>query len=323
MSPASPAWVATAMPWVISLFFHLGVAVVLAFAMVLSVVTPPPPIEAAVITNPMNPSDVTVVPSPPHVIINPGREGNPPTGMDFLRQYRDDSLRDLTKHEIVVNADRPGPIISNLSDGSPGLNPVRSTGGGMFVRGILGERGQGGGGGIGQQKLATIDNMIFVIDRSGSMMTDIMPLRFELKKTVRLLTPHQRFALVLFTSGEPREFVYGRMVQADEANKNQFFTYADSIEASGRTDPMPALKRAFALAKSAPKTQYTAICLLTDGLFPDADAAVEFVRQATQDTNIHVFTYLYGSQNQNNDAENMMKRIAHEGKGSYNNVTRE
>ena len=169
-------------------------------------------------------------------------------------------------------------------------------------------------------KLGAVDNMIFVIDRSGSMMQDMSPLRYELKKAVRMLKPEQRFALVLFTSGEPREFVPGRLVPADTANKDQFFEYADTIDAGGRTDPIPALKRAFALAKSAPKSQYTAVCLLSDGVFPDVEAVVEFVRQATRDTNIHVFTYLYGQQK---DAEIMMKRIAHEGKGSYNVVTRE
>ena len=50
-------------------------------------------------------------------------------------------------------------------------------------------------------------------------------------------------------------------------------------------------------------------------------AATAYVQQATRDTNIHVFTYLYGPHNQ--DAESMMKKIAHEGKGGYNFVTRE
>jgi hypothetical protein len=317
--PAPPQWVGAAMPWVISLFFHLGVAMILAFAMIITVVTPPPPIEAPVVQNPMAPQrDGPVVPQA--TVIPDATNSNPVNNPDRLRQFHEDSLRNLTNHDIIVKTGEPGPITALLPTGSAGLNPTQSSGRGMFEQGIVG--GQGRAGSFRPQGgLSRVSNMIFVIDRSGSMISDLGPLKHELMKTVRQLKPEQRFALVLFTSGEPREFEPGRLVQADEAAKRQFFDYVNALEAAGRTDPMPALRRAFALAKAAPKTQYTAICLLTDGVFPDADAAIAYVAQATRDTNIHVFTYLYGQQNK--EAEIMMKRIAHEGNGSYNSVTRE
>jgi len=314
-------WVGAAMPWVLSLFFHLGVAMILAFAMVVSITTAQaPPIEPpTVVHNPMAQPRATVTPDNTPIRPDSPQSGQP-NRMNPLREYSE-SFRDMTEHNIVVNHDRPNALATINPDGSTGLKPTKGpTTGGMFIQGIVGPGRINPPGGQ-PAKLGAVDNMIFVIDRSGSMMQDMSSLRYELKKAVRLLKPDQRFALVLFTSGEPREFVHGRMVPADTANKNEFFEYADTIDASGRTDPIPALKRAFAMAKSAPKSQYTAICLLSDGVFPDVEAAVDFVRQATRDTNIHVFTYLYGEQNK--EAEMMMKRIAHEGNGSYNVVTRQ
>jgi len=313
--PAPPQWVGAAMPWVLSLFFHIGVAMILAFVMVISVVTPPPQAELTIVNDPMAPQrDGPVV---PQTTLLPGVDNELAKGRDMFRPLTD--LRNpTTDHELIVKG-QPGPITSLLPTGSTGLSPTKSAGGGMFERGIVG--GQSRAGNVRPQRLDAVNNMIFVIDRSGSMISDLPPLKHELKKTVRLLKSDQRFALVLFTSGEPREFVQGKLVQANQDYKGQFFEYVNAIEAAGRTDPMPTLRRAFALAKSAPKTEYTAICLLSDGIFPDVDAAVHFVGQATKGTNIHVFTYLYGEQNK--EAENMMKRIAHEGNGSYNSVTRE
>jgi len=322
-APAPPAWIGAVMPLILSLFFHLGVAMILAFAMAVTIAMPPPPIAPIDVglTNPMGQRETLFVPNA--TTLTGGDESRRPHRIDANRPFPENSPH-RPEHDVIIRrTDSAGPVTAMLPDGNTGISGKSATtgGGGLFLQGVLGGRaGRGGVTGISGAR-AEVDNIIFVIDRSGSMLADMPRLRQELKKAVRQLKPNQRFALILFTSGEPREFSPSRLVAADEATKSQFFAYASDIEAGGRTDPMPALKRAFTLARSAPKSQYTAICLLSDGVFPAADAATQFVQQAAANTNIHVFTYLYGQANK--EAELMMKRIAHEGKGSYNFVTRE
>jgi len=316
----APAWIGAVMPWAISLFFHLGVGLILAFAMAVTVATTSPPIDSPhVVFDPMARGDTAFVPA--RYAPTPDNAAGRQPPRDPYRDFIDNTIR--TDLNVVLKTPLASAVTTMMPDGQSGLTPSKAgqSGGSLFTKALGNPRASRAGGPRQDQGLAAVNNMIFVIDRSGSMITDLPQLQMELNKTVRMLKPQQRFSLVLFTSGEPREFTPGRLVAADTENKNRFFEYVQSLEAAGRTDPMPALKRAFALAKSAPKTQYTAICLLSDGVFPDADAVTAYVSQATRETNIHVFTYLYGPQNK--DAEMMMKTIAHEGKGGYNFVARE
>ena len=87
------------------------------------------------------------------------------------------------------------------------------------------------------------------------------------------------------------------------------------------SDPVPALNRCFDVLANADKARKgKQIFLLTDGAFPNNDEVLRCVRNRNKAHDVHVFTYLYGEQD-DQSAVKLMRNIAVETGGKYKNVT--
>jgi len=156
--------------------------------------------------------------------------------------------------------------------------------------------------------------VVFVIDRSGSMMDTFAQVRAAICASVGVMTKDQRFHVVLFSSGRPLESSPRRLVAATTEHKLALARYLQGVGASGRTDPLPALRRAFELLAPA-KGRGKLIHLLTDGVFPDNRKVLAAIGRLNADKTIRISTYLFGRRPP--AAQAVLKKIAFENRGRY------
>ncbi len=105
-------------------------------------------------------------------------------------------------------------------------------------------------------------NIVYLVDRSASMIDTIDSLKKELKRSIDMLEPMQKFEIIFFSSGKPIEGPGNGLVWATTKNKQRYKKFIDSIRAEGQTDPQWALQRALQLKPDL-------IYLLTDGVFSE------------------------------------------------------
>jgi uncharacterized protein with von Willebrand factor type A (vWA) domain len=87
------------------------------------------------------------------------------------------------------------------------------------------------------------------------------------------------------------------------------------------SDPVPALNHCFDVLANADKARKgKQIFLLSDGAFPNNDSVLRCVKERNKARDVHVFTYLYGDQD-DESAVKLMKDIAAETAGKYKNIT--
>lgn len=288
-----------AMPWVLSLFFHVGMGVIMLFFTLLwhngeSVRT----VEAATTR----------------------LDANPPLKLKFGI--------DLPKHKDKIrkdsNAKPPGPIAKpklggqDKPDGktdhdiglsNPNINGPKSDG----IGGLLGVPG-----GVGEgPDFARADNVVYVIDRSGSMVDTFDVLRHELRTSIASLYAEQHFHVIMFTDGKPLENIAGRLLPATDDSKLRVGPWLEKVRPSGQTNPAQSLERAFEVLEDAKGTKL--IFFLTDGVFEDNKAVLTLLTHLNADKSVHINTFLYGGR-PDGLAEEVMKQIASEHGGSYNYV---
>ncbi len=157
--------------------------------------------------------------------------------------------------------------------------------------------------------------ILFVIDRSGSMVDTFEDVKNELTSVISRLEPNQQFHVILLGEGQkvientPRNFV-----PASAAQKDGFVDFLETVRATGATNPLPALTRAFDLLdKAGPGGKV--LYLLTDGAFPDNSGVAALVKARNADKKVRINTILYGSQSM--EAQNLLERIAESSGGSY------
>ncbi len=105
-------------------------------------------------------------------------------------------------------------------------------------------------------------NIVYLVDRSASMIDTIESLKRELKRSIDMLEPMQKFEIIFFSSGKPLEGPGNALVWATTKNKQRYKKFIDSVRAEGQTDPRWALQRALQLKPDL-------IYLLTDGVFSE------------------------------------------------------
>ena len=186
-------------------------------------------------------------------------------------------------------------------------------------------------------KMKSAERVVFVVDRSGSMVSHFDDVRLELLQSVGRLKPVQQFHIVLFAAGDPIESPPGRLVNATGAAKRAFprFLESDRIQPSGKTVVLPALKRAFEVLAPGPTVDGPrggAICLVTDGVFggigggstykgfSGSEAVIQWLGDNNRSGAIRVCTYLYGN---DPEAVKVMKQIAKDNGGRFKQIADE
>jgi hypothetical protein len=152
--------------------------------------------------------------------------------------------------------------------------------------------------------IGTAGNVVYVVDRSGSMTDSIELVKAELKRSIGELEDETAFHVIFYSSGPPSELPTRRLVYATERNKLLAYEFIDAVIAAGGTDPSQAVERAFAVKPDI-------IYFLTDGEFDRR--IVDLVRQRNLGGKVKVYTigFLY------EDPDRLLREIARQNGGQY------
>lgn len=152
--------------------------------------------------------------------------------------------------------------------------------------------------------------VVYLVDRSASMIDSIEPLKRELKRSISGLQPMQKFHIIFFSAGKPAEGPAGELTWATDRNKEKYFKFIDSIGAQGQTDPQWALQRALELKPDL-------IYLLTDGIFSEKIAEKIIEGAKAHKIKINTIAYVWES------GGSLLRRIAEQTGGIYKFVSGE
>jgi len=194
---------------------------------------------------------------------------------------------------------------------STGLNilGIGTAGGDLDKFGFSVSSGSGGPEffGLGGQARGA-RRIVYVVDRSGSMLTTIDGVKKELRQSIGKLRRSQKFHVIFFNAGSPLENPPKRLVSAIQANKRSAYRFVDGIAAGGGTDPRLALRRAFAVDPDL-------IYFLTDGEFDPK--IVTLLSALNRNRRVRIFTIAYVSRT----GAPLLERIAREHNGEYRFVS--
>ncbi|MCZ6698534.1 MAG: hypothetical protein O7D94_06360, partial [Planctomycetota bacterium] len=199
------------------------------------------------------------------------------------------------------------------------------TGGGAGSgAGGLGRRSVAGGGpvgsmwGVGEGQRAR--SVVYVLDRSGSMVEMFPLLKRELKRSIGSLEDDQRFNVIWFAAGNYVELSQ-KLLPATFANKRRAFDDINQpIEPAGHTDPTGALRRAFGYKPDV-------LFLVSDADFaPNNDLVVRTIKERNRRKKTAVNTILMvydrgGGGQRVEEAIAFLQSIAEDNNGSYKRVT--
>lgn len=186
----------------------------------------------------------------------------------------------------------------------------------------LGEGSMAGGGpvgslwGVGAGQRA--DSVVYVMDRSGSMMETIGILKIELKKAIGELTEDQRFNILWFSDERKPEMWASNLQKATIENKRKAFEAIDEVIPEGQTNPIPAVQQALSF-RPAPDVMF----LLSDGDFNQQNEDVlKAIRAKNRSQQTIINTILF-IEDIYVTGENVLEIIARENRGTYKHVTQE
>ncbi|MCP4590472.1 MAG: VWA domain-containing protein [bacterium] len=150
--------------------------------------------------------------------------------------------------------------------------------------------------------------VVYVVDRSGSMLNTFDAVRAELLRSVERLRRSMRFHVIFFSAGPPLENPAKKLVHASRQEKRRLAEFLAAVQPKGGTDPIPAMRKAFAVNPDV-------IYLLTDGKFepPLLDA----LRKWNKRKKVRIFTIAYVDPT----GAELLKRIAAEHNGEYRYVS--
>jgi len=192
--------------------------------------------------------------------------------------------------------------------GSGDLGLPSGGGGGPGAPGLLG----GGRGG-------NVHHVVYVIDRSGSMLSTFENLRSEMLISISKLKPIQDFHVIFFAAGSPVENGPKALVQATDENKAQASQFLSDVSPEGQTNPVMALKRAFDVLEGANSKPGKLIYLLTDGDFSNNEEIFRLLQERNGKKDVHITTFNYGAKT--GTIASVLQKIASENGGRYNYVS--
>lgn len=187
---------------------------------------------------------------------------------------------------------------------------------GLGLGGGLGDRDLAGGGpvgsmwGVGRGQQAR--SVVYVMDRSGSMVDTFSLLKRELMKAIGTLNDDQQFNLIWFNDSRRADEWSPRMRQATQDSKSAVFDAIERITAEGQTAPVNAIRQALAYRPDV-------IFLLSDGDFSEENETIlKMIRQMNRTRRTIVNTILF---NTTGTGEEILRRIAEENRGEFKVVT--
>ncbi len=294
------AVMARAMPWVISVFFHLGLGLI--FMFVAMIVKPPARVLSVTIP------DAVLSENPGQV--NPTRSDRPDHRSQRFRRVQATVTHERDIPEDTGETDKQVTLIGRGAGGTTG-------GQGDFGLPTGGGGGRSNFGGLG----GSAYHIVYLIDRSGSMIDSFLAVRLEIASSVAQLRPVQDFHVILFAGGQRLlEKQPPTLTAATDRHKLMLADFLKPMRAEASTNPVPAINRAFdVLARADMSRPGKLIYLLTDGVFPDNKKVLATIRRRNKNKEVLINTFLYG--NRPPEAETVMRRIAAENGGRYRYIS--
>ncbi len=310
---------ATIMPWVISVFLHLGLfLIMLFFVMMVPRKIPENVVIPDAVLNPRNPGGVM----------------NPKTKtLSKSTNRRRTVVKRYTKREERVDKGKTDKTVELLAPSADGAK------GGAAELGLTTSDSRGGPRSRFFGSGGNAYHIVYVVDRSGSMAPTFDEVRIEMLKSISRLQPVQDFSIILFSNNKYIEGPKKHLVHADMTNKLAATRFLKKVTASGQTTVLPALKRAFTVLKYADrKRPGKLIYLLSDGDFAGVtggstyqtddgkllqgnEAVVQWLKDNNVKKDVYVNTFLYRSQQES--AIEVMKAVAHQNGGRFKLVSQD
>jgi len=156
-------------------------------------------------------------------------------------------------------------------------------------------------------------DVVYLIDFSVSMEGSFEAVRREMLRSIGRLGAEQRFHIILFSEGPPLEAQPRRLVPATHANKGAAARFLASVRPFGRTQPIEALSRAYAVLRAG-RSESGLIYLLTDGEFPDPARVMQAIDSLGAGSGVRINTYQYGD---DEPAASTLRQIAEDSGGVY------
>lgn len=300
---------AKSMPYIISVVLHVGL---LAMLMLLTAAVMNVAEEQQTMIHP----DATWSDNPGGQL-NPGNE-------DPTLEAQQDVTETIEQEWAQDQSDVP---LDSLIDTENTMTMFGASGGGSSGGALAAMGVSSGGSGAGPRATfmgsgGNAHHIVYVVDRSGSMLDTLDSVKYELMDSIRQLVPAQDFHVIFFNAGTPSESPQRRLVPASEDYKieaGQFIRDVRAGSSAGFTDPLPALERAFRLLGNADTSNgrvHKLIYLLTDGEFVDNQAVIDFLNQQNRgDPPVAVNTILH--HNRPPEAERVLRAIAEQNNGVF------
>jgi len=295
---------AKVMPWVISLFFHAGVLVILAFiTIVMFKSTAPAQIE---------PPDTDYPSDDPGGQLNPG-DMNPELAARSMERINQDQW---AKRDSKIPLNNVGESTNQVALYAAGGG---AAGGSSAAFGTLtGGAGRGPKGNFYGTGGAAY-HIVYLVDRSGSMLETFDEVRQEILRSISRLRAGQTFHVIFFSEGQPKENRPRRLVYATVPNKREAAKYLRTVQpqsTTGQTDPIPGLKRAFEVLGNSPgKKRGKLIFLLTDGVFFDNEKVEKAIEAMNASKIASIYTILHRYKDE--EAMKVLRAIAAKNRGKF------
>jgi len=256
---ASPFMAAMAglMPWVLSAVLHFGLFLVMVFIVMISAEPQTRARQPVQLFNvPPKPGRMGGFRNPRKKLVSDGPDARPRV------------IRRPKSRETGIERGETDKPVNLLGPGAEGLEssaqaerwPIgladRDVRGGPEFIGVRPPTGPG------------VYNVVYIVDRSGSMAASFDGIRMLMIESIRRLRPHHSFHIVLFGDDKAIEGPRSHLVPADEKNKNNALRFLTKQRPAGRTTALVALRRAFRVLEHADKNRPgKLIYLLSDGDF--------------------------------------------------------
>ncbi len=242
------AAIGAGMPWVISAIMHVGVFLIMLFIVMIAAPPAQRDTRAGAIVDPPPEGPVGKF-KDPGGSSQAAAQRRPVAKPTF--PWRDPTISPGLSDSVVVLAD---PGVGHSVRGAD-LRDGKRPGGGLY--GLEPRPYERGGA----------RNIVFVVDRSGSMAKTFQEVKGEMGRCISRLVPEQMFHVVLFGDGKTIEGPRRGLVNATDGNKQVAWDFLKEQTASGTTTALVALQRAFAVLGTRPANESKLIYLVSDGDF--------------------------------------------------------
>ncbi|MBT3279245.1 MAG: VWA domain-containing protein [Phycisphaerales bacterium] len=291
------AAMANFMPWVISALLHVGIFMIMLFFVFM-----------AQQKAKLGEKDKIIIPDSQFS----DQPGGSMSDSESMSKSASTAVTKSVKSKSTSDSEEE-PVITALStDGLPSKSTkslATSLPGGSPGSGFMGLGGNA-------------HNVCYVIDRSGSMLDTFDEVKMEMVLDISRLGHKQKFHIILFAQEKPKEPKFPTYpVKVTPETMVAATQFLDDVIPMGKTDPIPAIRRAYEVLTSRhAELPGWLMYLLTDGLFPDNAAVIKEIKRLsaaakTVEKDVMINTILYG--NKPKEAEDVMRKIADMTSGRY------